>query len=240
MARATSTPTTSKAASPIRSICRQSGRPAGYTNRTPETRSSNRSRYNQRPVADALLIFKPDASYRLAARAGLWGWLASERDWKVESLTWVQPPAPLIESHYDFLKGRPFFPWLVDFMTALPLLVGRVTASAEALEQMRYDLGETRIAQSRPGSLRGRYGIFRGINCLHLSDAPETGAAEVERWAKFVQLDEISVSLTNESNQPDHTYRLRSLAPHGHAGIHVELASQMFRELIAEESEVDR
>ena len=190
-------------------------------------------------MADALLIFKPDASYRLAVRAGLWGWVASERDWKVESLTWFQPPASLIESHYDFLKGRPFFPWLVDFMTALPLLVGRVTASAEALEQMRYDLGETRIAQSRPGSLRERYGIFGGINCLHLSDAPETGAAEVERWAKAVQLTEINVNLTNESSQPDHTYRLRSLATQVNAGIHVGLASQMFRELIAEESDIE-
>jgi nucleoside-diphosphate kinase len=190
-------------------------------------------------VADALLIFKPDASYRLAVRAGLWGWLASERDWKVESLTWFHPPASLIESHYDFLKGRPFFPWLVDFMTALPLLVGRVTASAEALEQMRYDLGETRIAQSRPGSLRERYGIFGGINCLHLSDAPETGAAEVKRWAKSVQLNEINVNLSRESNQPDHTYRLRSLATQVNAGIHVELASQMFRDLIAEESDIE-
>jgi nucleoside-diphosphate kinase len=190
-------------------------------------------------VADALLIFKPDASYRLAPRAGLWGWLASERDWKIESLTWFKPPASLIESHYDFLKGRPFFPWLVDFMTALPLLVGRVTASAEALEQMRHDLGETRIVQSRPGSLRERYGIFGGVNCLHLSDAPETGAAEVERWAKFVPLSEISVNLPNDNNQPDHTYRLRSLATQVNAGHHVELASQTIRELIAEETDLD-
>src|ERR1700686_4013524 len=151
-------------------------------------------------MADALLIFKPDASYRLAARAGLWGWLASERDWKVESLTWFQPPASLIESHYDFLKGRPFFPWLVDFMTALPLAVGRVTASGEALERMRFDLGETRIAQWGPGSLRECYGIFGGINCLHLSDSPETGTAEVQRWAKFVQLDEVSADLAVESD----------------------------------------
>src|ERR1700693_5168441 len=111
-------------------------------------------------MSAALLIFKPDASYRLVVRAGIWGWLSTERDWKVESLAWFQPPASLIESHYDFLKERPFFKWLVDFMTALPLAVGRVSASGPALEQMRPDLGETRIAQSRPGSLRGRYGIF--------------------------------------------------------------------------------
>src|ERR1700693_642576 len=190
-------------------------------------------------MADPLLIFKPDASYRLAARAAIWGWLSSERDWKVESLAWLQPPAALIESHYDFLKGRPFFPWLVDFMTALPLAVGRVTASGTTLEQMRFDLGETRIAQSRQGSLRERYGIFGGVNCLHLSDSPETGGAEVERWAKFVQLDGISVDLAIESDKPDHTYRLRSLATQVASGFHVELASQTIRELLAEESEID-
>lgn len=189
-------------------------------------------------MADALVIFKPDAAYRLAPRAGLWGWLSSERDWKVESLTWFQPPASLIESHYDFLKGRPFFAWLVDFMTALPLVVGRVSATPEALERMRYDLGETRIQQSRPGSLRERYGIYGGINCLHLSDATETGAEEVARWSKFVQLDKMAVDLEVTSDKPDHTYRLRSLATQVAGGIHVELASQTMRELLAEESEL--
>ena len=189
-------------------------------------------------MADALVIFKPDAAHRLAARAGLWGWLSAEREWRVESLTWFQPPASLIESHYDFLKGRPFFAWLVDFMTALPLVVGRVSASADALERMRYELGETRIQQSRPGSLRERYGIYGGVNCLHLSDAPDTGAAEVARWAKFVQLDKVDVELAVTSDKPDHSYRLRSLATQVASGIHVELAPQTIRELLAEESEL--
>ncbi len=190
-------------------------------------------------MADALVIFKPDASYRLAARAGIWGWLSTERDWKLQSLAWFQPPASLIESHYDFLMSRPFFPWLVDFMTALPLAVGRVSASGETLEQMRYELGETRIAQSRPGSLRERYGIFGGVNCLHLSDSPESGSAEVARWAEFVQLDEVSVDLAVETAKPDHTYHLRSLATQVAGGIHAELASQMIRELLAEETAID-
>jgi len=182
-------------------------------------------------LADALLIFKPDAAYRLAARAGIWRWLATEREWKLQSLEWFQPPASLIENHYDFLQGRPFFPWLVDFMTALPVVVGRVTASAESLKQMRYELGETQIAKSRPGSLRERYGIFGGLNCLHLSDAPETGAAEVKRWSEFVQLEV-------ESDKLDHTYHLRSLATQVANGIHVELASKVIGELLAEESEL--
>ena len=190
-------------------------------------------------MADALLIFKPDAAYRLATRAGIWAWLSTERDWKVESLEWFQPPESLIENHYDFLQGRPFFPWLVDFMTALPVVVGRVTASAESLKQMRHDLGETQIAKSRPGSLRERYGIFGGLNCLHLSDAPETGAAEVKRWSAFVQLDKVKVRLAKESDRPDHTYHLRSLATQVASGIHVELASQVIGELLGEESELE-
>ena len=190
-------------------------------------------------MADALLIFKPDAAYRLAARAGIWRWLSTEREWKVESLDWFQPPASLIENHYDFLQGRPFFPWLVDFMTALPVALGRVTASAESLMQMRYDLGETQIAKSRPGSLREHYGIFGGLNCLHLSDAPETGDAEVKRWAQFVQLDAVKVRLEDKSEKPDHTYHLRSLATQVANGIHVELASQAIGELLAEESELE-
>jgi nucleoside-diphosphate kinase len=190
-------------------------------------------------LSDALLIFKPDAAYRLSPRAGLWRWLSSERDWKIRSLEWFQPPASLIENHYDFLQGRPFFRWLIDFMTALPLIVGRVTASPEALQQMRFDLGETRIAQSRPGSLRELYGIFGGLNCLHLSDAPETGEAEVKRWADHVQLDNVSLKLDDSSDKPDHTYHLRSLATQVNSKIHVDLASQKIRELLAEESDLD-
>jgi hypothetical protein len=119
------------------------------------------------------------------------------------------------------------------------VVVGRVTASSEALRQMRHDLGETQIAKSRPGSLRERYGIFGGLNCLHLSDAPETGAAEVKRWSDFVQLDEVKVHFDDSTDKPDHTFHLRSLATQVAGGIHGDLASQMFRELIAEECELD-
>jgi nucleoside-diphosphate kinase len=189
-------------------------------------------------VADALVIFKPDASYRLAVRAQLWSWLSAEKSWKLEALTWFHPPKELIESHYDFLQGRPFFPWLVDFMSALPLVVGRITASPDALDAMRYDLGETRIAQSRPGSLRERFGIFGGVNCFHLSDSADTGASEVERWRRFLPLDRVDVKLERESRKPDHTYHLRSLATQVAAGIHVEPATGAIRRLLGEETDL--
>lgn len=191
-------------------------------------------------MAEALVIFKPDASYRLAVRAALWSWLKSELEWKIEALRWFQPPRALIESHYDFLEGKPFFPWLVEFMSALPLVVGRLSATGEALERMRYDLGETRIAQSRPGSLREKYGIYGGVNCLHLSDTPETGESEVQKWSHHLDLKGIDVVLETLSSKPDHTYHLRSLAAQVASGTHVGPASAALRDLLREETDLEK
>jgi nucleoside-diphosphate kinase len=189
-------------------------------------------------VTDALVIFKPDGAHRLAVRAALWSWLASERDWKVEGLTWFQPTLELVEEHYDFLRGKPFFPWLIDFMSALPVLVGRVAAGPEGLERMRYELGETRIGESRPGSLRERCGIGGGVNVLHLSDSAESGAREVALWRRHVDLDGVQVEVATATDRPDHTFHLRSLAAQYATGVHADLAGQFVRRLLREESDL--
>ena len=190
-------------------------------------------------MAEALLIFKPDAAHRLRVRAALWAWLEQEREWKLRGLRWYKPPSNLIESHYDFLRGRPFFPWLVDFMTALPVLVGRLEASAGSIEAMRFELGETSIQKARPGSLRERFGIYGGVNCLHLSDSPETGTREIALWAELVGLDGIEVELEHESDRPDHTFHLRSLAAQIAEGVHADLAGKEIQRLLKEETELE-
>jgi nucleoside-diphosphate kinase len=217
-------------------------------------------------VAEALLIFKPDAAHRIAVRAGVWSWLRTERDWKLVALTWYQPPgelvhshydflqartdmkltglrwfhAPraLIEQHYDFLEGKPFFPWLVDFMTSLPVLVGRLDAEPEGLERMRYELGETRIHESRPGSLRERYGIGGGVNVLHISDSPESGSREIELWRRYLPLEALDAELPVGSELPDHTFHLRSLASQYGAGVHTDLAAQEIKRLLREDTDL--
>ncbi|MDQ6742720.1 MAG: hypothetical protein M3Z97_07400 [Candidatus Dormibacteraeota bacterium] len=189
-------------------------------------------------MAEALLIFKPDAAHRLAVRADVWSWLRTERDWKLVALTWYQPPGELVHSHYDFLQGRPFFPWLVDFMTSLPVLVGRLDAEPEGLERMRYELGETRIHESRPGSLRERYGIGGGVNVLHISDSPESGAREIELWRRYLPLEALDADLPVESELPDHTFHLRSLASQYAAGVHTDLAAQEIKRLLREETDL--
>jgi nucleoside-diphosphate kinase len=189
-------------------------------------------------VASALVIFKPDAAHRLAVRDALVTWLQEERGWKLSGLTWYKPPAELIQGHYDFLQGRPFFPWLVDFMTALPVLVGRLEAAPADLDNMRYALGETRIAESRPGSLRERFGIWGGINCLHLSDSPESGDKETQLWGKYLDLSHGSATLEPAGDRPDHTFHLRSLFNQVAAKTHAELAIQESTKLLNEETDL--
>lgn len=189
-------------------------------------------------MTDALVIFKPDGAHRLAVRAAIRAWLQSERSWKLRGLTWYRPSAQLIGEHYDFLRGRPFFPWLVDFMSALPVLVGRVSAEPEGLERMRYELGETRIHEARPGSLRERFGIGGGVNVLHLSDSPESAAKEIELWSRHVTLDSATAAAAETDERPDHTFHLRSLASQYAAGVHADLAAQSMRRLLREESDL--
>lgn len=190
-------------------------------------------------MTPALVIFKPDAAHRAAVRVAIWEWLDRRDDLRFQSMHWYQAPPDLIEQHYDFLKERPFFPWLVDFMTALPVIVGKV--EVEDLDKLRHDLGETQIAKARPGSIRERYGIYGGINCLHLSDSPETGLRELEIWEEYVDLEHgISADkLDDRDGLREHTYQLRSLATQYAAGLHKELAGEVIKGLLREETDID-
>jgi len=185
----------------------------------------------------ALLIFKPDAAYRRAARAGIWSWLKARDDFELTGLRWFHAPKELIEQHYDFLAGRPFFGWLVEFMSALPVVVGRIESTPADLERIRHDLGETQIQKARPGSLRERYGIYGGVNCLHLSDSAESGAKETALWDRYVKFEGVHPEhLADSAGAPDHTYRLRSLASQYSAGVHKEQASEAMLALLQEET----
>jgi nucleoside-diphosphate kinase len=185
----------------------------------------------------ALLIFKPDSAYRRAVRSEIWHWIKRRDGLRVTGLRWFHAPAELIEQHYDFLQGRPFFAWLVDFMSALPVVVGQIEAEPADLERIRFELGETQIQKARPGSLRERFGIFGGVNCLHLSDSPENGEKETRLWERYVKFEGVHPEhLAEAAGAPDHTYHLRSLAAQYAAGIHRELAAEQILELLREET----
>jgi hypothetical protein len=50
------------------------------------------------------------------------------------------------------------------------------------IQGVRDALGATFVQKASPESLRGKYGIWAGINIAHASDAPETASDEIKLW----------------------------------------------------------
>ena len=87
----------------------------------------------------------------------------------------------LAKLHYAVHKEKPFFPWLVDFISSAPVLI-LIFEADDVIQGVRDALGATFVQKADPSSLRGKYGIWAGVNIAHASDAPETAAKEIELW----------------------------------------------------------
>jgi nucleoside diphosphate kinase len=97
----------------------------------------------------------------------------------------------LAKLHYAVHKEKPFFSWLVDFISSAPVLAIIFEAN-DVIQGVRNALGATFVQNADPTSLRGKYGLWAGINIAHASDAPETAKQEIELWTSEGGLKESS------------------------------------------------
>ena len=97
----------------------------------------------------------------------------------------------LAKLHYDVHKEKPFFPWLVDFISSAPVLA-MIFEADNVIQGVRDALGATFVQKASPDSLRGKYGIWAGINIAHASDAHETAMNEIKLWTTESDLKESS------------------------------------------------
>lgn len=103
----------------------------------------------------------------------------------------MKVPEFLAKMHYDVHKEKPFFPWLVDFISSAPVLT-MILEAEDVIQGVRDALGATFVQEASPNTLRGKYGIWAGINIAHASDAPETAAKEINLWTSESELKESS------------------------------------------------
>jgi len=101
----------------------------------------------------------------------------------------MKVPESLAKLHYAVHKEKPFFPWLVDFISSAPVLT-MIFEADNVIQGVRDALGATFVQKAAPDSLRGKYGIWAGINIAHASDAPETAADEMKLWTTESNLKE--------------------------------------------------
>lgn len=132
-----------------------------------------------------LVILKPDAVQR-----GLIGEIIARLEktgLRIAAMKLVQVTDSLARTHYAEHDGKPFFPGLIEFITAGPA-VAMVLEGPRAIEITRKTMGKTDPAQSPPGSIRGDFGLDMGRNLVHGSDGPESAALEV---ANFFSEEEV-------------------------------------------------
>ncbi|MHA1609219.1 MAG: nucleoside-diphosphate kinase [Candidatus Njordarchaeales archaeon] len=96
----------------------------------------------------------------------------------------------LAEQHYMEHKGKFFFEWLVDYTSCAPIRFILIEASEEKIEQIRKLLGPTLVQKAfkeAPSSIRGKFGIYGGVNVAHASDSLESANRESSIWEKYLE-----------------------------------------------------
>ncbi len=129
----------------------------------------------------SLIILKPDAVQR-----GLIGQIVSRMEDKgllIVGMKMMQIPTELAERHYAPHKGKPFYPGLIEYITAGPVVVIAV-AGQRAIEISRRLMGKTFGFEAEPGTIRGDFGASKTYNLIHGSDAPETAEQELALYFK--------------------------------------------------------
>lgn len=136
----------------------------------------------------SFVIIKPDGTVRRRVSALVIKALL-DRGYNVRAFKEMKVSMSLAEMHYAIHKEKPFFPWLVDFITSANILT-MILEADNVIEGVREALGATFVQKASFDSLRGRYGIWAGINIAHASDGPDTAITEISLWKTEGGLEE--------------------------------------------------
>lgn len=107
---------------------------------------------------------------------------------KIEAIKMLWMDEELARKHYGEHEGKDFFPNLIDYITAGPI-VALVIGGQEAIRVIRNMAGATDPIEASPGTIRGDLAadLDHG-NVIHASDSKESAQQEIEL---FFTADEI-------------------------------------------------
>merc|ERR1712087_899038 len=110
-----------------------------------------------------------------------------QKGYQLVALKLTAPSKEHFEGHYADLKSKPFFPGLLSYMMMGPVCA-MVWQGLNVVKTGRKMLGETRPAESAPGTIRGDFCLDVGRNICHGSDSVESANAEIAHWFKPEEL----------------------------------------------------
>ncbi len=123
-----------------------------------------------------LLIIKPDAVKR-----NLIGVILKhiiDADFKIIAMKMLWPDKDMGARFYEIHRGKPFYDWLVDFISSGPI-VACCLSHAGGAQKLREVVGATDPKNAAPGTIRNLYGTSTGENVVHASAPDEDPEREI-------------------------------------------------------------
>ena len=98
------------------------------------------------------------------------------------------------EKFYAVHRGRPFYDWLVQFMSSGQIMV-QVLEGENAIMKNRELLGATNPADAAPGTIRYDFALDNnesGENAAHGSDSPGNARIEIDFFFKAEEIHSLN------------------------------------------------
>lgn len=140
-----------------------------------------------------LIILKPDAVNR-----GICGRILTrfeDKGLQIVGCKLIHVDADLAGQHYAEHKEKPFFPELVEFITATPVFV-LALRGVNAVTVVRGMLGKTKGYESAPGTIRGDFSSSGSFNLVHGSDSLESAAREIDLYFTKNEIHDYTRAIT--------------------------------------------
>lgn len=132
-------------------------------------------------MEQTLVILKPSAVAR-----GIMGEILTRIERKglvITGLKMMRLDEAILRDHYAHLVDRPFFPSIVESMTATPVVV-MCLEGVDVVAVFRKMVGVTNGRNAEPGTLRGDFCMSGQANIIHASDSVENAQIEIKRFFK--------------------------------------------------------
>ena len=143
-------------------------------------------------MEQTLVILKPSAIAR-----GLAGEVISRIEKKgfiITGMKMMQLDEKILREHYAHLVDKPFFPLIVDSMTATPVIC-MVLKGIDAVSVFRSMTGSTNGRKAAPGTLRGDFCMSGQANIVHATDSVENAEIEIKRFFRPEEVMDYTPSL---------------------------------------------
>ncbi|MDA8198156.1 MAG: nucleoside-diphosphate kinase [Thermaerobacter sp.] len=136
-------------------------------------------------MSRTFVMVKPDG-----VRRGLVGRIVARLEAKglvLTALKLVSVSPEMAAQHYEEHRDKPFYPELVQFITAGPA-VAMVWEGREAVAVVRGLMGVTDPAKAAPGTIRGDWALSITENLVHGSDGETSADREMRIYFSDAEL----------------------------------------------------